>query len=132
MNLNAQASEITAAAGVADRGSTDSVRRQIRYPLHAPASFTWFNEEGKQRGAKGISRNLGEGGAYVCTKHCPPVGAHMILIFRFLRMPAFARYQRLEMSGQVVRTEVLADGKGSWGFAVASTWAILQDSEEGS
>lgn len=110
--------------------TTANVRHQIRYPLRTPVSFTWFDREGDMRGAKGNSRNIGEGGAYVLTRACPPMGAQIFLVFRFPYLPDLARFHRLEMSGQVVRAEFLPNAKGMWGFAVASTWTMLQESED--
>lgn len=107
-----------------------NVRHQIRYPLRTPVSFTWFDREGETRGAKGNSRNIGEGGAYILTRNCPPVSAQIILVFRFPYLPDFARFHRLEMSGQVVRAEFLPNAKGMWGFAVASIWTMLQEPED--
>lgn len=130
MNLNTSIGEFAAFADSMQVDAAPNARRQIRYPLRAPVSFTWFNENGAQREAKGNSRNICEGGALISTKHCPPVGAQIILVFRFLRMPAFARFQQLEMSGRVIRTEAPPNGKGIWGFAVASAWTILQDADE--
>ena len=127
MNLNTSIGDLAALAKSMEVKADGNARRQIRYPLRAPVSFTWLSEEGKERNAKGSSRNICEGGAYICTKHCPPVGAHIIVVFRFLHMPAFAGFQQLEMSGRVIRTEGPTQAKGSWGFAVASTWTILQD-----
>ena len=112
-----------------------NVRHQIRYPLRTPVSFTWFDREGETRGAKGNSRNIGEGGAYILTRNCPPVGAQIILVFRFPFLQDFASSHHLEMSGQVVRAEILPTGKSLWGFAVASAWTSLQgteDSDQGS
>jgi hypothetical protein len=106
------------------------VRHHIRYPLRAPVSFSWFSPEGAQREAKGNSRNIGEGGAYIVARNCPPLGAQIILAFRFRDLPDFAGFQRLEMSGQVIRIEILPDDKAMWGIAVASTWTNLLDSED--
>jgi hypothetical protein len=130
MKLNAPPCDFAAITAPPDEGLTADVRHQIRYPLRAPVSFTWFSREGAQREAKGNSRNIGEGGAYVLARNCPQVGAQIILVFRFPRLPAFAHFHRLEMSGQVVRTEVLPNSKGMWGFAVASSWTILQETED--
>jgi hypothetical protein len=58
------------------------------------------------------------------------VGAQIILVFRFPYSPDFARFHRLEMSGQVVRAELLPNARGMWGFAVASTWTMLQETED--
>jgi hypothetical protein len=129
MSLKELHCDVTAHADAIDEETTPDVRHQIRYPLRAPVSFTWFSQEGTQREAKGNSRNIGEGGAYILTRNCPPVGAHIIMIFRFPYLPDPARFHRLEMSGQVVRAEVLPYSRGMWGFAVASAWTILQEAE---
>jgi hypothetical protein len=129
MKLNAPTCDLASLTDSVDGDTTAEVRRQIRFPLRAPVTFTWFSQDGKQRDAKGNSRNLGEGGAYILSRSCPPVGAQIMLVFQFLNMPAFARFQKLEMSGQVVRAEALPQSKGMWGFAVASAWTILQDPE---
>jgi len=130
MNLNTSIGDFAVLADSMEMDEAPNARHQIRYPLSAPVSFTWVNDGGVQREAKGRSRNICEGGAFISTKHCPPVGAQIILTFRFLRMPAFARFQQLEMSGTVVRTEAPTKERGTWGFAVASTWTILQDGVE--
>jgi hypothetical protein len=130
MKLNALPCDVAAITDLPDMESVADVRHQIRYPLRAPVSFTWFSREGAQRDAKGNSRNIGEGGAYVLARKCPEVGAQIILVFRFPHLPASARTHRLEMSGQVVRTDALPKSKGMCGFAVASSWTILQESED--
>jgi len=130
MKLNAPSFKALALGDSLDGKPAIDVRHQIRYPLRAPVSFTWFSREGTRREAKGNSRNICEGGAYVLTRNCPPVGAQIILTFRFPLLPEFAGFHRLEMSGQVVRAEVLPSGKGMWGFAVASAWSMLQESED--
>jgi len=130
MKLAAMPCDLAESASALDGETTADVRRQIRYPLRAPVSFTWFSSEGAQREAKGHSRNIGEGGAYIQSKNCPPVGAQIILVFRFPDLREFAMFQRLEMSGQVVRTEILPNSKGMCGFAVASAWTILQETED--
>ena len=135
MKLNALPCFVASLGDSSDGESAIDVRHQIRYLLRAPVSFSWFSAEGTQREAKGNSRNIGEGGAYIVTRNCPPLGAQIILAFRFRELPEFAGFQRLEMNGQVIRIEILPDDKGMWGFAVASTWTNLldnEDSDEGS
>jgi hypothetical protein len=103
------------------------VRRHIRYPLRASVHFEWIDPEGKQGRAKGNSRDISEGGAYVVTRACPPVGAHVYLVFRFPYLEGVPRLLQLEMNGQVVRAESVPGTKASTGFAVVSIWAILQE-----
>lgn len=130
MKLNAPSFDFAELAdSFVDEPAAD-VRHQIRYPLRAPVTFTWFSGVGAPREAKGHSRNIGEGGAYILARNCPPVGAQIILVFRFPQLPAFARFHRLEMSGRVIRAELLPNSKGMWGFAVASAWTILQETEK--
>jgi hypothetical protein len=130
MKLNAPPCDFAALGDSLDAEPNMDVRGQIRYPLCAPVSLTWFSREGMRREAKGNSRNICEGGAYILTRNCPPVGAQIILVFRFPDLPDFAGFHRLEMSGQVVRAEIDSEGKGMWGFAVASAWTILQERED--
>jgi hypothetical protein len=130
MKLYTAPCDAVASDGAFEVETTADVRHQIRYPLRAPVSFTWFSREGETREAKGNSRNIGEGGAYVLTRNCPPVGAQIILVFRFPYQTECGLSHRLEMSGQVVRAEFLPSGKGMWGFAVASTWTMLQETED--
>ena len=130
MKLNELQCDVTEPSGTSEGETTPDVRHQIRYPLRAPVSFTWFSGEGMQREAKGSSRNIGVGGAYIHTRNCPQVGAQIILVIRFPYLPDFARFHRLEMIGQVVRAESLPKGKRMWGFAVASAWTFLQQTED--
>lgn len=135
MKLNLPPTIVAMLGNSSDGEPAIDVRHHIRYPLRAPVSFSWFSSEGAQREARGNSRNIGEGGAYIVTRSCPPLGAQIILAFRFRELPEFAGFQRLEMNGQVIRIEILPDDKGMWGFAVASTWTNLldnEDSDEGS
>lgn len=130
MKVNAPPYILAALGDSLDGGASIDVRHQIRYPLRAPVSFSWFSPEGTEREAKGNSRNIGQGGAYIVTRTCPLLGAQIILAFRFPDLPRFANFQHLEMSGQVIRIEILPSAKGMWGFAVASTWTNLQESED--
>ena len=130
MKLNAPSYKGVTLGESLDGEPTAYVRRHIRYPLRAPVSFTWFNREGTGRDAKGHSSNICEGGAYILTRNCPPVGAQIILTFRFPFLSEFADFHLLEMSGQVVRAEVSPGRKGMWGFAVASAWSTLQERED--
>jgi len=129
MKLDERIDHLAELPGATDEGTDSEARRQIRYPLRALVSFTWFGLDGKRHDAKGTSRNISEGGAYIASRCCPQVGAQIILVFRFLRMPAFSPSQRLEMNGQVVRTESFPDSKGIRGFAVASIWTAFLDQQ---
>jgi hypothetical protein len=104
-------------------------RLHIRYPLRAPVVFKWAGVDGGQREAKGHSRDISEGGAFIVSRACPQIGAGIILTFRLSFPPNPSRPRAIEMTGRVDRIELLLDNKGSWGFAVTSTQVILLENE---
>src|SRR5215469_12323023 len=99
--------------------SVSEIRHQIRYPLRAPVKFEWIGRDGVRREAAGHSRDISEAGAYVRAKACPPVGSVIRLVIKFPFRSDAAHSSRLEMSGRVVRTELLFTSQTNWGFAVA-------------
>jgi hypothetical protein len=108
----------------------NGIRRHIRYPLRAMVSFKWRGLDGVECRGKGDSRDISEGGAYIVTRSCPPLRATIELMVRFVSMSGLARSYRLELSGCVVRIEPLLHSKENWGFAVASTQPILQETDD--
>lgn len=114
---------------------TPQVRRQIRYPLRAPVTFHWVGRDGLQNEGKGNSLDISEGGAYIVTKSSPPMGALVMMAIRFPHLPELDRSHRIEMSGRVVRIDLLLDNRAGWGFAISSMRTVLQeidDEENGS
>jgi len=103
------------------------VRRHIRYPLRASASFKWLGLDGVERSGKGSSRDISEGGAYIVTRNCPPHRGSVELAIRFSSLRGLPRSYRLEMRGRVVRIEPLLHSKESWGFALEATQPVLQE-----
>ncbi len=109
---------------------TSQVRRQIRYPLRAPVTFTWVGRDGVRHDGKGSSRDISEGGAYIVTKTAPPIGAGVLLEIRFPYLPELDRFHRIEMDGRVVRVDLLLDNRAGWGFAISSARTVLQEVED--
>jgi hypothetical protein len=106
------------------------VRRQIRYPLRAPVTFTWIDRDGATHEGKGNSRDISEGGAYIVTRSSPPMGASVMLEIRFPYLPELDRFHRIEMEGRVVRVDLLLDHRSGWGFAISSRRTVLQEVED--
>lgn len=58
-------------AGTSQECSETTVRIHMRYPIHAPVTFSWLARNGAQRQGKGRSRNLSEGGAFILARNLP-------------------------------------------------------------
>jgi hypothetical protein len=130
MKLNEPQIHSSLVESATNGGSTVDGRLHIRYPLRAPVAFKWADMKGAQREAKGNSRDISEGGAFIVSRTCPQIGAGIILTFRLSFPPNPGRPRAIEMTGRVGRIELLLDNKGSWGFAVTSTQVILLEDEE--
>ena len=115
--------------GTSEGEFSPQVRRQIRYPLRAPVTFTWIGRDGEAHEGKGNSRDISEGGAYVVTRTSPPMGAGLLLEIRFPYLPELDRFHRIEMDGQVVRVDLLLDNRAGWGFAISASHTVLQEVE---
>jgi hypothetical protein len=116
--------------GNSEAEATSRVRRQIRYPLRAPVTFHWVGRDGLQYEGKGNSRDISEGGAYIVTKSSPPMGALVMMAIRFPHLPELDRFHRIEMSGRVVRVDLLLDSRAGWGFAISSMRTVLQEIDD--
>ena len=115
---------------VVDDEVTREIRRSIRYPLRAPATFTWLGLDGVEHQGKGTSHNISERGAYIVTRSCPALRSTIGVVVRFSSFPGLSRSYRLELSGRVVRIEPLLHSKESWGFAVSSMQPVLQELDD--
>jgi PilZ domain-containing protein len=116
---------------VSEADYSSQVRRQIRYPLRAPVTFTWIDRDGVTHEGKGNSRDISEGGAYIVTRSSPPIGADVLLEIRFPYLPELDRFHRIEMDGQVVRVDLLLGNRAGWGFAISSRRTVLQEVKDG-
>jgi len=115
---------------VSEGDYSSQVRRQIRYPLRAPVTFTWIDTDGATHEGKGNSRDISEGGAYIVTRSSPPMGASVMLEIRFPYLPELDRFHRIEMEGRVVRVDMLLDHRSVWGFAISARRTVLQEAED--
>jgi hypothetical protein len=89
-------------------------RASIRFPLEAPVTFSWRDENGSHQHGEGSSRDISEVGAFVFAVVCPPVGSGVELRIPLEGLPDTTR---IDLAGRVIRIEQDDDGKGS-GFAV--------------
>ena len=110
-------------------GSSNPTRKSMRYPVKAPVSFWWKDENGNRRQGAGTSRDVSETGTFVFALGCPPVGADIALRIFLVALPGATRILRMEVDGRVLRVEE-ATGSGRCGFAVLTEDAILRKNEE--
>jgi hypothetical protein len=105
-------------------------RKSMRYPVKAPVSFWWKDENGNQCQGEGTSRDVSETGTFVFAPGCPPVGADIALRIFLVALPgATTRIVRMEVDGRVLRVEQ-ATAAGRCGFAVLTKDAILRENVE--
>lgn len=103
------------------KGISVSRRNQIRYPLRTPVVYRWQDSSGSQRHAKGWTRDISEGGAYVLSGHCPTKGESVELTFKLLSFGGQQNSRHkthLTMGGEVVRVDLAEMAGEAVGFAV--------------
>ena len=108
---------------------SNPTRKNMRYPVKAPVSFWWNDENGNQRLGEGTSRDVSETGTFVFAPSCPPVGADIALRIFLVALPGATRILRMEVDGRVLRVEQ-ATAAGRCGFAVLTKDAILRENVE--
>jgi hypothetical protein len=109
---------------------SNPTRKSMRYPVKAPVSFWWKDENGNQRQGEGTSRDVSETGAFVFAPGCPPVGADIALRIFLVALPgATTRIVRMEVDGRVLRVEQ-ATAAERCGFVVLTKDAILREDVE--
>jgi hypothetical protein len=110
----------------------DTERKFLRYRVGTPVIFSWQDERGQRRRAKGFARDLSAGGAYLLARACPPVGTP--IRFEAFLPPVGPEAPTLRMQGQgrVLRvdspTKSNGGGRGD-GFAAVNESVVLQDME---
>jgi hypothetical protein len=100
----------------------------MRYPVRAPVSFSWNDENGNPCEGQGTSRDVSETGAFVFAPACPPAGAHVKLGIVLVELPGPTKIVRMEVDGRVLRVEQ-STAAGSSGFAVLTKDTILRENE---
>jgi PilZ domain len=103
-------------------------RKSMRYPVTAPVSFSWKDENGNRCQGEGTSRDVSETGTFVFAPGCPPTGADVTLRIFLVALPGAREILRVEVDGRVLRVEQ-ATPAGNCGFAVLTKEAILRENE---
>ena len=114
-------------------------RRDIRYPVKLPASFSWQDEQRIVRQGEGHTRNISEKGAFVEAAIVPLIGSSVELHFSLPALSALGRQMHVLHTGETIRLEGTEQGESSGGFAIKSrevVWTYedgnnLDGSEEG-
>jgi hypothetical protein len=102
---------------------TRRARKDIRYPLEAPVSFSWKDVHGVHH-CEGRTYDISDKGAFVFSSVCPPPHTKVVLK---ISIPAALDSSRvlMEVEGQVLRVEESEGSDRRNGFAVSSNQAIL-------
>jgi PilZ domain len=102
---------------------TRRARKDIRYPLEAPVSFSWKDVHGVHH-CEGQTYDISDKGAFVFSSVCPPPLTKVVLK---ISIPAVLDSSRvlMEVEGRVLRVEESGGKDRRNGFAVLSSQAIL-------
>lgn len=107
------------------------MRKEVRYRLEAPATFTWENVQGRSLHGEGVTRDISLFGAFILTPMFPP---NLSFIQVELALPALAAYApdiRIVGKARVMRIEHFDASQDTCGIAVARSdpdhWTMLSD-----
>lgn len=109
---------------------THRLRRFARFKLEVPVLFSWRDENGSRRRARGYTRDLSPGGMYLISPRCPPLGAVVGLDAFLPPLSESAPPWRMHSHGRVVRLERSPRGEGPGGFAAVSSEVVLRAVEQ--
>ena len=93
-------------------------RKDVRYPLHVPVSFSWQDESGAHHQRKGSTRDISVKGAFVFAPACPPAGADVNLEIFLPPISDAAPSLQVRADAQVLRVEEGVREEAKNGFAV--------------
>ena len=93
------------------------LRKATRYPVNAPALYSWEGADGTLQESQGITLDICDRGVFILTKEVPPVGKCVELDVRLPAVAGTARAALLHGEGTVVRTS--GRGAKESGFAAA-------------
>jgi len=101
----------------------ENLRCAVRYSLRADVVFSRIAPSGIEQQARGYTRDISPGGAYVFSDVVPPIGKSVQLS---IHLPVFAGEARepiVQVHGQVLRTDT--SGAFGSGFAVRNEKVTL-------
>lgn len=106
------------------------MRGAFRYPVRAPAFFTWSDLKSRVRRGKGLTRDISSRGLYVWSEESPPAG---VVVDLEVLLPSFneeAPGLRIEGRGHVIRTDSRLENTPQIGFGLSSENFILWGLDE--
>lgn len=105
-------------------------RKFVRIRLRVPVTFSWRDESGSRRRARGYTRDLSPGGMYLIAPRCPPQGTVVGLEAYLPPLSDLAPYWLMQARGRVVRVESETNSEGLAGFAAVSEEVVLKAVEQ--
>lgn len=105
-------------------GQRDNLRSAVRYALRAEVVITWTAQDGTTREARGYTRDISPGGAYVFSDVFPPVGRSVQLNVQLPMLPGEARVPCVNVRGSVLRVDGIG-ADAETGFAVRNEKVTL-------
>lgn len=110
------------------------LRKEVRYRLEAPATFTWENFQGRYLRGEGITRDISLFGAFILTPIIPPNLAFVQIEMALPALAANAPDIRIVGRARVVRIGHFEDGQDNCGIAVIPSnrnyWMMLSESND--
>ena len=101
-------------------------RRDIRYPVKLPASFSWQDEQRIVRQGEGHTRNISEKGVFVAAAICPPISSSVEVHFLLPALDNSGRKMHVHHTGETLRLEGAEQSEHSSGFAIKSRDVVLR------
>ena len=107
-----------------------NVRNTVRYKLEVPAVSRWKDKRnGDEQSVEGRTRDISTSGAFIYAQVCPPEGVAVRVDMVLATIANSVRCLRLNAEGRVVRSEQLANGEGTRGFAVLLERVLMHGGE---
>lgn len=106
------------------------LRKFIRYPMEAPANFSWVDPLGHPHGGEGSIRDISVGGVFLFTPTPPPPGSLVRMRIAFPMLPDAVSGMRMETEARVLRVELPEQAEEISGFAALTESFFLQEREQ--
>ncbi len=100
-------------------------RKNVRYALQVPVTFSWADERGVRQEGQGRAREVSVSGAFIFAPTYPPAGASVDLNFVLSSDPQTERTMQMQAEGRVVRVEQAGRGEETTGFAVTNQKVVV-------
>ena len=106
-------------------GAQADPRKNIRFALQMPITFSWVDEHGVGQMGEGRSRDIGASGAFVFALRCPPPGTTVRLHIFLSLDPQAARTLEIQAEARVLRVEQAASTEETIGFAARNQKVVI-------